>query len=188
MVNMHIPALAGVLLLLAGCQTSDVPSSGPVPFDMGNSAVHIDGLERFHQNAEVVTRWCRNTRFETDRRAAAVSAIRAALDSHAAALPGGLQLEVRSLDTRVRCNMDGFGGLKSYCVADASLTIVANGKDRKGQDVRLQANHDVSERVEGTILCVHVMPAVSKSVDKSLELSLVDLQRSLSPQTGVPAP
>ena len=41
--------------------------------------------------------------------------------------------------------------------------------------------------IEGTILCIHVMPAVSKSVDKSLELSLADLQRGLSAQTGVPA-
>lgn len=183
----HNPAFAGLLLLLAGCQTSDVPSSGPVPVDMGNSAVRIDGLERFHQTAEVVTRWCRDTKYETDRRAAAVSAIRAALDSHAAALPGGLQLEVSRLTTRVRCNMDGFGGLGSYCVADSSLTIVASGRDRKGQDVRLQADKDVSERVEGTILCIHVMPAVSKSVDKSLELSLADLERGLSAQTGAPA-
>lgn len=183
----HNAALAGLLLLLAGCQTSDVPSSSPVAVDMGNSAVRINGLERFHQTAEVVTQWCRYTKYETDRRAAAVSAIRGALDNHAAALPGGLQLEVRSLSARVRCNMDGFGGLGSYCVADSSLTIVASGKDRNGQDVRLQTNHDVSERVEGAIVCTHVMPAVSKAVDKSLELSLADLQRSLSAQTGVPA-
>jgi hypothetical protein len=187
--NTHGPALAALLLLLAGCHhASDVPSSGPLPVETGNGAVRINGLERFHQTAEVVTKWCRDTKFETDRRAAAVSAIRAALEGHAAALPGGLQLEVRSLDTRVRCNMDGFGGLKSYCVADSSLAIIASGKDRQGQDVRLQATKDVTERVEGVILCVHVMPAVSKSVDKSLELSLVDLQRNLSPQTGVPAP
>ncbi len=190
MIKMHNLAVAALLLLLAGCHhASDVSSTTPPPpADAGIGAVRIAGLQRFHQTAEVVTRWCRDAKFETDRRAVAASAIRAALEPQAAALPGGLQVEVETLDMRVRCNMDGFGGLKSYCVADSSLTRVASGKGRQGQAVRLQVSKEVSERVEGNLLCIGAMPAVTRSVDQTLELSLSDLQRGLSPQTGVPAP
>jgi hypothetical protein len=187
MANTHSSMTVGLVLLLAGCHyASDLPPGGAAPVDAGSGAVRIDGLERFHQTAEVVTRWCRDTRFETDRRAAAVTAIRAALEPQAAALPGGLQFDVRSLDMRVRCNMDGFGGLQGYCMADSTLTVVADGKDRRGQSVRVEVSKEVSERVEGNILCINAMPAVSRSVDKALDESLSDLQRRLSSQTGVP--
>ncbi len=187
------PSTCGTLLfalLVAGCNyASDIPSGdGSIPTVAEGGAVRIEGLEKFHQTASTVTVFCRNAQFETDRRAVAAPAIQRALAPYVSASPGSLRVEVESLVVRVRCHDDGFGGMKSYCTSDASLGLVASGKDRRGEDVRQLSRKEVSERIEGILVCSSAMPAVTRSVDKALDASLGELQRGLTAQTGIAAP
>ena len=157
--------------------TATTPSAGPV---------QISGLSNFQQTAFVITEACRSTKYETDRRAAAREAIDKALERYATALPGGLTVEVQSLQLRMRCHRSGLSDLESYCAADASLQMTATGRDRGG-DIRISATKDVTERAQQGLLCISTMPAVTAAVDKALAEALVDLQGGLSGRTGIPA-
>ena len=129
----------------------------------------------------VVSNACRTVKFETDRRQQAQSQIVNTLANHAAALPGGLRFEVQSLEVRMRC-------LGTECISGAILAAVATGKDKRGNEVRVQATNQADATADTTLLCKEAMPAVTNSVDKALGITLADMSRRLAPQTGVSGP
>ena len=183
-------ALAGVL---TGClNASDIPSSAPQAAPSAKEAdrgpVQISGIDQFHQIVPVVTISCTNVKFETDRRAVADNAIKKALEGQATALPGGVRFEIQSLKLRMRCLVEGPSTLGSYCVADAGLSVVAVGKDRHGQEIRIAASKEVMERSAPFLVCVSTMPTITSAVDKVLAGTLADVQKGLVPATGISAP
>jgi len=167
-------ALAGVL---TGClNASDIPSSAPQAAPSAKEAdrgpVQISGIDQFHQMVPVV----------------ADNAIKKALEGQATALPGGVRFEIQSLKLRMRCLVEGPSTLGSYCVADAGLSVVAVGKDRHGQEIRIAASKEVMERSAPFLVCVSTMPTITSAVDKVLAGTLADVQKGLVPATGISAP
>lgn len=186
-----LPLIA--IAVVVGCSTTDAPMSQPVAPSVasssasnGASGVRITGLSNLRQTAFVVTDACRTVTYETDRRATAPATITKALEGYASAFPGGLSVDVQPLSVRMRCHASGAGNLQSYCVADATLALVATGTTQAGQQVRISATKEVSERASQGLICIAAMPAVTAAVDKALAEGLVDLQSSLTAQTGIP--
>lgn len=184
--------LLTVVGAIVGCTVTDAPSPSPTaqtaaPITPGASSVQISGLSNFQQTAEVLTAYCSNVKFDTDRRAVAQSAIDKALNGYGTALPSGLRVDIQSLTIRVRCHSAGPSGLGSYCAADTRLALTAGGKDRSGQEVKVAASKDVTERRDTIVFCNNAMSAVTSAVDKVLAEALVDLQSGLTARTGIPA-
>jgi hypothetical protein len=172
-------ATALSFIALAGClSASDVPSTPQEPTPIpSTSAIQIVGIEKFHKVADVVSVMCRNNKFETDRRLQAQSGIQNTLTDNATAIPGGLRFEVQSLELRVRC-------FDAQCISDATLAAVASGKDKQGNEIRVEATGTSSQFAGVPILCNSAMPAVTRSVDEALGATLVDMKRRLSSRTG----
>jgi hypothetical protein len=180
--------------VVAACSTTDAPLSQPVVSaatssspSSSASAVRIAGLSNLRQTAFVVTDACRTVTYETDRRATAPAAITKALEGYASAFPGGLNVDVQPMSLRMRCHASGAGNLQSYCVADATLILIATGTTQSGQQVTVKTSKETSERAPLGLICIAAMPAVTAAVDKALAEGLVDLQSGLTAQTGVPA-
>jgi hypothetical protein len=179
-----------VAAAIVGCTTTDTPSPSSTEQIAASAAsaagtVRINGLANFRQAAEVLTAYCSAVKFETDRRVVAQAAIDKALEGYGSSLPGGLTVDIQSLSIRMRCHTAGPSGFESYCVADARLAVAASSRDRSGQEIRVTASKDASERQGGVVLCVSGMPAVTSAVDKVLVEALADLQSSLAARTGI---
>lgn len=179
---------------LVGCSTTDAPLSQPASAvaasanaTNGAAGVRITGLPNLRQTAFVVTDACRTVTYETDRRVTAPAAIAKALEAYAPAFPGGLSVEVQPMSLRMRCHAAGAGNFQSYCVADATLILIATGSTQSGQQVTIKASKETSEQAAQGLLCIAAMPAVTAAVDKALAEALVDLQSGLTAQTGVSA-
>ena len=175
--------IASLLLgALAGCHhASDSSSGAPEPTDKPlASNVQIEGIDRMHAVAHVVSNACRTVQFETDRRRTAQSQISNALAPLAAALPGGLKFEIVSLDIRMRC-------LGSECISGATLAALATGRDKRGNAVRVETSKEASASADTPILCKEAMPAVTTSVDRALGMALADVSERLSSQAAVTA-
>lgn len=164
--------------------TSAATSSNP---SSSASAVRIAGLSNLRQTAFVVTDACRTVTYETDRRSTAPTTITKALEGYASAFPDGLNVDVQPMSLRMRCHASGAGNLQSYCVADATVVLVATGTTQSGQPVTIRASRETSERAPLGLICIAAMPAVTAAVDKALAEGLVDLQSGLIAQTGIPA-
>ena len=182
--------LLTVVGAVVGCTITDAPStSSTAQTSTSNAAsaasVQISGLSNFQQTAQVLTTYCSNVKFDTDRRAVAQSAIDKALNSYGTALPGGLRVDIQSLSIRLRCHSAGPSGFGSYCAADTKLALTASGRDRGGQEVNVAASKDVTERRDALIFCNNAMAAVTSAVDKVLTEALVDLQTGLTTRTGI---
>lgn len=178
------------IVALPSCTVSDAPSSssqGAATAASNAGPVQITGIANFQQTALVLTDSCRTTKYETDRRAAARAAIDKALARYAAALPGGVTVDVQSVSLRMRCHYSGLSNLESYCAANAILQVTPLGRDRSGSEVRVSSNKDVTERAQQGLLCISAMPAATAAVDKALAEALVDLQEGLSSRAGIPA-
>jgi hypothetical protein len=179
--------------VVAACSTTDAPLSRPVASTATSSSpsdspgVRITGLSNLRQTAFVVTDACRTVTYETDRRAMAPAAITKALEGYASAFPSGLNVDVQPMSLRMRCHASGAGNLQSYCVADATLALIATGTTQSGQQVRINASKETSERASQGLICIAAMPAVTGAVDKALAEGLADLQSALTAQTGIPA-
>ena len=174
--------LISQIVLIVGCTASDNTSPAaaePAVTAPSIAGLQIKGLANFKQTALVLTDSCRSMKFETDRRAQARAAIDQALERYAKALPGGLVVDVKSLSVKLRCHLSGAGNFGSYCAADATLSLVANGPDVRGP-VSLSTTRDASESGTQVLICLNAMPAITGAVDKALNDALIDLQAALS--------
>lgn len=194
-----LSALAATGLLLGCFNVTDKPPptpassqvAAPQPAASSTGAVRINGLAQFRQSALVVTDHCRSFSYETDRRGPAQTAIDRALQGYASAFPDGLLLDVQSLKVRMRCHTAGAGAIRSYCSSDASLSLVATGRDRSGREITVTVSKDDTEQVQmGLVLafmCADGMPAITSAVDGVLAKALAAIQDDLTARTGLPA-
>jgi hypothetical protein len=166
-----------VFFLLPACAASDVHA----PFTAAatsagdkSNAIQIVAIDRLHQTVPVVSTYCEATKYETDRRAAASAAINRSLKDAASRLAGGLRFEIRSLEVRMRCHADGFAGVKSFCASDAAIAVHVSGRDRLGREISLQSSRKATEKVEA-LSCYTGMAAITKSVDRALQMVLDDI-------------
>lgn len=194
---MLLSALAATSVLTACTVTDKRSTADPAPAAAAPAAgpdvrsVQISGLSRLHQTALVLTDSCRTFKYETDRQDVARATINRTLESSANAMPGGLRLDVQSSSVRIRCHTAGLGAFRSYCVAEANLTLAASGRDRSGQEIALTASKETTERTDmGFLLgplCADGMRAVTAAMDSALDGALADLQSGLANRTGVTA-